>query len=175
MDLAGFDATMQEEWRPSGGLLPDGDYVAVIDQSEEKTTKRGDGSYLELRFEIIEGSFNARKLWTRLNLKNPSEKAVQIAKAELGAICKAVGVLQPEHAYDLHDKPLVLRVRSEDDGQGKLRNVIKGYKSKAEAEEKAEVPKNVRVPESVKKAKPWEKKPGGWTQKTGRAEEATPF
>ncbi len=172
MDLAGFDASMQEEWRPSGGVIPDCEVLAVIDQSEEKTNKKGTGSYLELRFEVIEGPSNGRKLWVRLNLNNPSEKAVQIARAELGAICKAVGVITPNVNEDLHDRPLRIKIRSEADQNGVLRNVIKGYKPEKEEAPKAEsAPSKVIVPASAQKPKaPWEKKPQGWGKK-----EATPF
>ena len=36
---------------------------------------------------------------------------MQIAKAELSAICRAVGVLAPNDSTDLHDLPLVIHVK----------------------------------------------------------------
>jgi len=165
MELAGFDATQKGEWKPEMDLLPDDDYVAVIDQSEEKRTKSGMGSYLELRFEVIEGPFSSRKLWTRLNLKNPSDKAVEIAEAELGAICKAVGVETPNVSEDLHDRPLMIKVRSEErqDKPGVFSNVIRGYAPKVSAA-------GPSAPQKAPGSAPWEKKPEGWKQK-----EKTPF
>ena len=164
MDLAGFDATQKGEWTPELETLPDDDYVAVIDSSEEKRTKAGTGSYLELRFEVIEGPFNGRKLWSRLNLKNPSDKAVEIAEAELAAICKAVGIETPNVSEDLHDKPLMIKVRSEEraDKPGTFSNVIRGYAPKVSVA--------AAGLQKEKGAAPWEKKPGGWAQK-----EKTPF
>jgi hypothetical protein len=45
-------------------------------------------------------------IWSRLNLDNP--KAVEIARRDLSAICRAVGVLTPGDSSELHDLPLVL-------------------------------------------------------------------
>ncbi len=50
--------------------IPAGKYLAVITSSEMKPTKSGNGAYLELTFDVIEGEFKGRKLWARLNLDN---------------------------------------------------------------------------------------------------------
>src|SRR5687768_10917949 len=83
--------------------VPAGKYLAVITASEAKPTRSGKGSFLELTFEILEGDYKGRKLWARLNLENPSEMAVKIARAELSAICHATGVMQPKDSMELHD------------------------------------------------------------------------
>ena len=49
--------------------IPAGKYLAVITGSEMKATKSGNGSFLELVFEVAEGEFKGRKLWARLNLR----------------------------------------------------------------------------------------------------------
>ncbi len=54
MELKGFDPTQQDEFR-EGGILPEGKYLAVIVDSEEKVNRKGTGSYLELRFQVIDG------------------------------------------------------------------------------------------------------------------------
>ena len=60
---------------PSTGFdaIPAGKYQAVISQSSIKATRNGSGSYLELTFEIIDGEYKGRKLWSRLNIENPSQ------------------------------------------------------------------------------------------------------
>ncbi len=88
VNLNGFDATTVEpttDYDP----IPAGKYLAVITDSEMKSTKSGNGEYLELTFQIIEGEFKNRNQWARLNLDNPNPKAVQIAQGELSAICRA--------------------------------------------------------------------------------------
>ncbi|MCR4411307.1 MAG: DUF669 domain-containing protein [Thermoguttaceae bacterium] len=109
-DLRGFDANKVE---PTTAFdpIPAGKYLAVITASEMKPNKAGTGQFLELVFTIIEGEFKNRSLWARLNLDNPNELAVKIAQAELSAICRAVGVMAPGDSAELHNLPLVIRVR----------------------------------------------------------------
>ena len=109
MEDLGFDAD-QVEPRTGFEPLPDGDYRVLIMDSDWHTTKAGNGQYLKLQFEVLDGACKGRYLWLNLNLKNQSEKAVQIAQAELSAICRAVGVTKPKDSTDLHNKPLVVKV-----------------------------------------------------------------
>lgn len=76
-------------------------------ESEWKSAKSGNGDYLELVAQVIEGQFKGRKLWKRLNLCNASEKAVEIAEHELSAICHAVGVMRPKDTVELHGRPFL--------------------------------------------------------------------
>jgi hypothetical protein len=129
-DLRGFDASQVE---PSTVFepLPDGKYLAVITDSEKKPTKTGTGQYLQLTFQVVDGPYKGRNLWARLNLDNPNAKAVEIARAELSAICRAVGVLAPTDSVELHSLPLVIHVKCKKrDDTGELTNEIKGYSKK---------------------------------------------
>ncbi len=129
-DLRGFDASTVEP-NDSFDPVPNGDYLCIISSSEMKPTKAGDGAYLELELEVIEGPFKGRKLWDRLNLNNANETAVKIAKGTLSAICRAIGVLQPTDSCELHDIPLMVKVvckkRSDTD---EMTNEVKGYKKR---------------------------------------------
>ena len=129
-DLSGFDANQVE---PSSDLdpIPAGKYLAVITESEMAPNKAGTGHYLKLTFQIIEGHFKNRLLWTRLNLDNPNATAVQIARGELSAICRAVGVLAPSDSVELHNLPLVIHVKCKKrTDTGEITNEIKGYAKK---------------------------------------------
>jgi hypothetical protein len=129
-DLRGFDANQVE---PSTDFdpVPAGKYLAVIVDSEQKPNKAGTGSYLQLTFQIIDGPFKNRLLWARLNLDNPNATAVQIARAELSAICRAVGVLAPNDSVELHDLPLVIHVKCKKrTDTGEITNEIKAYSKK---------------------------------------------
>ena len=126
-DLSGFDAN-QIEPTTDFDPIPAGKYVAVITESEMKPTKAGTGSYLQLTFQVIDGEYQNRLLWTRLNLNNPNATAVQIARAELSAICRAVGVLAPNDSVDLHNLPLVVHVRCKRRADtGEITNEIKSF------------------------------------------------
>ena len=129
-DLRGFDANQVE---PSADFepLPAGKYEAVITESEMKPTKSGTGHYLQLTFQVIEGEFKNRFLWARLNLDNPNATAVQIARSELSAICRAIGVMAPSDSTELHNLPLAISVKCKKrDDTGELTNEIKGYSAK---------------------------------------------
>ena len=129
-DLSGFDANQVEPSRDFDPI-PAGKYVALITESEMKANKAGTGHYLQLTFQIIDGAHKGRHLWARLNLDNPNAQAVQIARAELSAICRAVGILAPNDSVELHNLPLVIHVKCKKrDDTGELGNDIKGYAKK---------------------------------------------
>ena len=114
---------------PSVGFdpIPAGKYQAVVTDSEMKPTKNGNGQYLELTFEIIGGEYKSRRVWARLNLENQNAQAVQIARADLSAICRAVNVPQPKDSIELHNLPLTITVRCRKNQEGEITNEIKGY------------------------------------------------
>ena len=132
-NLNGFNAT-EVEPTTSFDPLPAGKYLAVITESEMKPTKSGTGSYLQLAFQVLDGQFKNRILWARLNLNNPNQLTVQIAKGELSAICRAVGVLQPQDSCELHNLPLIVTVKCKKrEDTGDIVNEIKGYSKKESA------------------------------------------
>ncbi len=121
------------EVQPSSGFepIPAGKYVAVINDDIMKDTRSGTGRYLQLEFEIIEGEYRGRKLWARLNLENPNAQAVQIARSELSAICRAVNVMQLRDTVELHNMPLVISVRCKKNREtDEMQNEIAGYEHK---------------------------------------------
>jgi hypothetical protein len=129
-DLRGFDANQVE---PTTALdpIPAGKYLAMITQSQMKPNKAGTGQFLELTFQIIEGEHKNRQLWARLNLVNPNELAMKIAQAELSAICRAVGVLTPNDSVELHNLPLVIKVRCKKrKDTDEIGNEIGGYEKR---------------------------------------------
>jgi len=111
--------------------IPAGKYLAVITDSEMKPTKSGNGQYLEITFQILDGPHKNRVLWSRLNLDNPSTQAVEIALGELSAICRAVGVMQPRDSVELHNLPLIVTVKCKTrEDTGEVANEIRGYARK---------------------------------------------
>jgi len=125
-NLSGFDAKQVEP--NSFDVLPAGEYDAVIVSSTVEATSKGDGKFLKLELQILNGEFQNRKTWDRLNLWNPSAKAVEIAKGTLSAICRAVGVLTPQDSSDLHGKPLRIRLVVKKSDEYGEQNEVKAYK-----------------------------------------------
>lgn len=150
-DLNGFDASQVE---PASNFdpLPAGKYVAVIIDSEMTPTKAGNGSYLLLTFQVVEGPFKDRMLWARLNLDNPSTTAVQIARSELSAVCRAVGVMAPRDSVELHNLPMRISVRCKKRSDtDETTNEIHGY---AKKESSSPAP---AVPATYPTTPPWQR------------------
>jgi len=123
-----FDAT-QVEPASTYEALPPGNYKVQIVQSELMETKAGDGQYLWLEMDILDGPHQGRKLWDRLNLVNPNQTAQEIAQRQLSAICHATGQLSVQDSEDLHFKPLLARVKvKQRKDTGENVNEINGYK-----------------------------------------------
>ncbi len=92
-------------------VLPIGDYKAQITKSEMKETNAGDGEYLSLTHTIIDGEYKGRLVFCNLNLRNKNAKAVEISQRNLSAICRAVGVMQPKDSSELHNKPMLIKIK----------------------------------------------------------------
>jgi len=136
-NLNGFNAN---EVEPAVGFepIPIGKYPAIISNSEMKRTKSNAGSFLELVFQVLEGEFKGRLLWSRLNLDNPNVTTVRIARAELSAICRAVGVMAPKDSHELHNIPLIVTVAHKKRfDTGETTNVIKEYARKTAVTQEA--------------------------------------
>jgi hypothetical protein len=133
MAILNFDASTYDP-SPSFDVLPVGKYLATIVDSKVKPTKAGTGEYLELVFEIAEGEFINRKIWQRINFRNPSPKAEAAAKRDLSTLCRAVGVLNVQQSEYLHNIPVVIDLQIEESTNGYApQNRIKTYSSASES------------------------------------------
>ena len=139
-NLEGFNASEHE---PFGvfEVIPKGQYLAVITDSEMKATASGSGEYLQLSWQLLEGSNKGQIIFDRLNLKNSNQTAVKIANSQLASICNSVNVPRPKDSAELHNKPVLIKIDVEErnDKPGVMRNIIKGYDS----------PKNKVEPSSI--------------------------
>ena len=156
-NLSGFNAADVE---PQGSFepIPAGWYSAMITDSEFKATKNGNGEYLQLRLDVIEGEHEGRVLFDRLNLNNPSQTAVEIAQRQLSAICRAIGVMTPSDSSELHDRPLKVKVSIRPAGNGyEASNEIKAYDS-AEGAANPSAGKSEQGPSHIGASKkPWQR------------------
>lgn len=127
MAKIGFNAANIEPSTPMD-VLPAGKYLAMAIASELKETKNGTGEYLQITFEVLDGTHKGRKIFERLNIRNSNKTAEDIAQRALSALCHAVGVIELDDSDQLHDKPVILDV-SVDPAKGEYSasNRIKGY------------------------------------------------
>ena len=129
-----FDASAVEPAAPFE-LLPPGRYSVQIVQSEMRATRAGNGQYLWLEMDVIDGPHQGRKIWDQLNLVNPNQQTVEIAQRTLSAICHAVGQMQVTDSEQLHFRPMQVTLAVEPDSRDKHKpieeqrkqNKVKGY------------------------------------------------
>lgn len=131
--LSGFNASNVEPAQDFEAM-PAGEYVACIVDSEMKPTNAGDGSYLSLTLQILEGEYANRKVWNNLNLDNPNAKTVEISERVLSSICHACAentgnqaLLTPEDSEELYNIPMIIRLEVKE-WQGNFNNEVKSYK-----------------------------------------------
>lgn len=114
--------------------IPAGWYNAKIVESEMKATANGQGAYLALTIQIVDGQYVNRKVFDRLNLQNQNAVAQEIAYKTLSAICHATGVIQVQDSSQLHGIPMQVKVALRAAGPGndgkhyEASNEVKGYK-----------------------------------------------
>jgi hypothetical protein len=90
--------------------VPANEYTAQVKDSDYCDTKNKDGKYIKLAFEILEGEFKGRQIWTNLNMANNNPQTVEIAKKEFATLCRAVGKAKVQDTVELHGIPFILRV-----------------------------------------------------------------
>lgn len=113
-------------------LLPDGEVLAQIFESDLVATKAGTGQIAKFGWEVVSGPLQGRKLWTQENVQNPNAQAQEIGQRNLKRICEAAGTGPISDTEALHFRPMLINVGHEDgDGQFGPKNNIKGYKSAA--------------------------------------------
>jgi hypothetical protein len=114
--------------------VPAGVYLAQIIESDVVATKTG-GQMLKITHEILDGPCKGRRVWSNINVQNPSAEAERIGQAQLSALCHAVNVLDLRDSSMLHLIPLRMRVTIRPAGPDKqgvprdAQNEVKGYEA----------------------------------------------
>lgn len=119
-------------------LIPDAWYAARVVSSEMTETAKsresglGNGYMLTLAIEFDEArhpELRGRMVWDRLNIVNPNETAVKIAKKTLAQITEAVGLTEAfSDSEALHLKPLAVKITTRPASGGyDAQNEVKGY------------------------------------------------
>jgi len=115
MAVLNFDSSQVAPSTGAPEAIPAGWYNVIMDESEIKPTKNSDpqspSMYLLCRFNVLDGQYQGRKVFTRLNIINPNPQATEIARKDLSAICHAVGAIGlVQDSSMLHGRPLKVKV-----------------------------------------------------------------
>ena len=82
-------------------VLPEGVYEVKILDGEWKEASTGNGHFLQVTMEVVDGAQKGATIIDRFNLKNTNEKAAAIAGRQFAGPREAVGVLQPKQISDI--------------------------------------------------------------------------
>ena len=155
----GFDTSEVEINAPTEyDPLPEGEYILKAIDAEEKTTSRGDGSYVKAKFEVVKGEYTGRLLWQNFNINNPSEMAQKIGRQQLVAWATACGKPDADDTDKLLEKPFKAAVAIEPgNGQYKPINKIRAFLFDNEDKPAKAPPKAApKVAASSKSSNPWD-------------------
>lgn len=131
--------------------LPEGEYLVNVMDSDYKPTKKGDGHYVAIQFEVTEGPHEGRYLWSNYNIDNPNPQAQEIGEQQFAKLCLAtLGKPSCGDTDDLLGKRCLVGVGFEKNDPS--RNRVK-YANPVSAGAAATAP--AASPAAVKK--PWQK------------------
>lgn len=80
--------------------LAKGDYPFVCTDAEVKTTRAGNGQYVNCKFVVADGPCKGKIVWAMFNISNPSETAQKIGREQLSKLCMAIGFKEGEKLTD---------------------------------------------------------------------------
>jgi hypothetical protein len=156
----GFDTSEIEVNAPAEyDPLPEGEYILKALDAEEKTTSRGDGSYVKAKFEVVKGEYAGRWVWQNFNINNPSEKAQKIGRQQLVAWATACGRPDADDTDKLLDKPFKAAIGIDPgSGQYKASNKIKAFLFDSDEKPVRVTPKPAAKPAApaAKTSNPWD-------------------
>jgi hypothetical protein len=139
-------------------LLPDGWYNVTITKAELGTTKAGNGQKIDLRYDITGPTNQGRVIFGALNIRNPSQKAEEIGRQQLGEIMRAVGLAKVQDTDELIGKSLAVKVKTRPAENGyEARNEVAGFRAIAGGMAPAPAP-TPAAPASASASPPWAKR-----------------
>lgn len=142
--------------------LPAGWYSATINKASLEPTKDGTGQKISMRYDITGPTHQGRVVFGNLNIRNKSEKAEEIGRAQLGDIMRAIGLKQVTDTDQLIGGSLQIKLEiKEASEQYAARNEVKAVKAAGDDAMRASAVPTFAKPaeaKSVGAAPPWAKK-----------------
>lgn len=127
----GHDEGAAPDHRTGSGLMPAGQYVGMVIDSDVVDNSAGTGKILKLTYELLNAGFEGRQVWQNINVQNASATAQRIAQAELANLKEAAGITgRLEDTVQLHNIPVGLRLEIEIGGPKKGGAPGETYKDK---------------------------------------------
>ena len=118
--------------------LDDDNYTVSLNRVGEKSTKAGNGTLIDVSFQVTDGEFKNRLIWDSFLISQPNPKAAGIGLQRLDKMLKSIGVHGGFEALgndssqleQFIGKELIVFTNVERTPGYKPRNVIKKYSRK---------------------------------------------
>lgn len=85
--------------------VPKGEYKLKAVESEEFDTRAGDGTYIKVKFKIVDGKYDGRVIFNNFNTNNPSDDAQRIGRGQIYAWRVACGKPDADDTDQLIEVP----------------------------------------------------------------------
>jgi hypothetical protein len=148
-----FNVTEMPEGR-SFELVPNGWYQALASGCELRDTKAGNGSYMSIKWTLEGPSHQGRVLFDNINVRNPSEKAEEIGREQMGQLMRAGGLPRLQDTDQVVGIRCEIKVKISEDKTGKYeaQNEVVAYRA---IEGATLPPPTVKAPAAPKGGAPW--------------------
>lgn len=164
--MAFLNQTFNIDQLPQGNsydAIPAGWYSAVIAAAEIKQTNAGTGSFIAVRYNITGPTHQGRAVFGNLNIKNPTPKAEEIGRQQLGEIMRSIGLSQVTDTDQLIGGRLEIKLTIRKDEQYGDSNDIKGFRALNGSTMPGSIPQSAPAAQApaaapAKAAPPWARK-----------------
>jgi len=95
-------------------VYPPGKYPVLIKKAEVRETKKGNGHFIALELQILDGPHKGRILFDNINIDNPSEQCVEIGMRTFSALGRAIGLQAITNTDQLLNQIVVAHVKVKD-------------------------------------------------------------
>lgn len=113
--------------------IPAGLYEATIANAEIKSAKSG-GKYINIRYDITGPAHIGRVVFGMITLSNPSQKAEEVGKTQLGELVQAIGLDKPLADTDqLIGGSLIIKLDVEESEKYGSQNRVRGFRPASKA------------------------------------------
>lgn len=107
-------------------VIRPGKHPAHLIEYEEEKTKTGGVQHV-LTWEIVEGKYEKRRVWDRVNYKNGSDEARRLARVHYAKLATAIGEPQLRSLEQALFKPVMIDIAIDKDKSGQYpdKNVVR--------------------------------------------------
>lgn len=103
-----------QEFKP----IPAGRYPAIILEDSIHMNKAGTGQYIKFKWQIVEGSYQGRVIFSQHNVVHSTPDAERIGRSEVQSFATALGIEELNDTADLVGRPMIANVTVREDKSG---------------------------------------------------------